>query len=350
MRDLDTGGGGGEFTPLGSTNQHFCLDQGTCCPFRLWNSVGVWVTFFPPESRCKRTLLLCPLVSRCMFTPKRHFQFEDKLRFTFWNRVSIFTGLEQGLVSSHSAAHPLSPSWGSESIVHWPSLFFSFQYPDNSKPCARSESIVHWPSLLFSFQCPDEVFRAGRDPRSAPDAEQSQTAETCVAGPKDSRQQREGCGQGRPRTEGGARPGLRPATRPDWREVSSPTPSGGWRMASYQAHFLWAFYGVDPTHPHGLLEVFCNHSGLALVAAQQQVKLVFVWLRPFAAAPQCMPRSCCPFAPKSRKYQQFKKVQNSPIRNLAFHSLLRWKMIFTLPFLTTSLIQLIIGSVNFTWV
>ena len=65
----------------------------TFCPFRLIleHGHGQGYLFFPPESRCKRTLLLFSLGSRCMFTQTRHLRFEGKLRLAFWNRSSIFT-------------------------------------------------------------------------------------------------------------------------------------------------------------------------------------------------------------------------------------------------------------------
>ena len=73
----------------GSTNQHFSLEQGNdLCPFRLWNTVGVRATFFLSESRCKRTLFLFPLGSRCI--PKYAISNSKVIRLTFWNRVSIF--------------------------------------------------------------------------------------------------------------------------------------------------------------------------------------------------------------------------------------------------------------------
>ena len=99
-------------------------------PFRLWNTVGV--TFLLPESCCKRTLLLFPLGSRCMFTQTLGFWFEGQPHLTFSsleqgiyfhdfvkNRIAkmCLFSLEQGQVPRHSAAHhhpklravPLSP-------------------------------------------------------------------------------------------------------------------------------------------------------------------------------------------------------------------------------------------------
>ena len=88
-------------------------------PFRLWKTIGA--TILLPESRCKRTLLLFPLGSRCTFTQTRRFRLEGQFRLTFfsqeqgiyfqdfvWNRVAklrLFS-LEQGQVLGHSAAHP----------------------------------------------------------------------------------------------------------------------------------------------------------------------------------------------------------------------------------------------------
>ena len=57
-------------------------------PFHPWSTVGV--TFLRPESRCKRTLLLFPLGSRCMCTQTRCFRFEGQPRLTFFS-------LEQGI-------------------------------------------------------------------------------------------------------------------------------------------------------------------------------------------------------------------------------------------------------------
>ena len=56
-------------------------------PFRFWNTVGV--TFLPPESRCKRMLLLFPVRSCCMFTQKRCFQFESQPCLTFFSLEQV---------------------------------------------------------------------------------------------------------------------------------------------------------------------------------------------------------------------------------------------------------------------
>ena len=55
----------------GSIHQRFCLEQGILFAMRLWNKAGV--TFLLPESRCKRTLSLFPLGSRCMFSQNTPF-------------------------------------------------------------------------------------------------------------------------------------------------------------------------------------------------------------------------------------------------------------------------------------
>ena len=92
-------------------------------PFRSWSTVGV--TFLRPESRCKRTLLLFPLGSRCTFTQTRRFRFGGQPRLIFFSlEQGIFTilsgtvvklclfSLEQGQVPRHSAAHPHPKSRG----------------------------------------------------------------------------------------------------------------------------------------------------------------------------------------------------------------------------------------------
>ena len=89
-------------------------------PIPTLEHVRVRVTFLLPESRCKRTLLLFPLVSRCRFTQTCNFDLKVNCVSHFgtlqgiyyhhlvWNRAAklCLFSLEQGQVPMHSAAHP----------------------------------------------------------------------------------------------------------------------------------------------------------------------------------------------------------------------------------------------------